>query len=82
MHGQMRCASSPSARWISDGAVPMTCHEVEYRMRRLLDEAASERLVAGRDGIRQHLGHALIALGRAIHGVQLEHVARPALRPG
>jgi hypothetical protein len=60
----------------------MACYEVEYRMRRLLDEAASERLAAGRDGIRQHLGHALIALGRAIHGVEAEHTARPALRTG
>ena len=38
--------------------------ENDYRIKRLLDDAASERLRGPRDGVRQRLGHALIALGR------------------
>jgi hypothetical protein len=54
-------------------------HEIDFRMRRLEAEAYRERLAIPRDGIRQHVGHALMALGRAIHGIETEHVSRPAL---
>lgn len=37
---------------------------------------------ASRDGVRQHLGHALMALGRAIHGIDAENAARSALDAG
>jgi hypothetical protein len=55
------------------------CAEIDYRINRLQAEAASERLAGPRDGLRQHLGHALMALGRAIHGIEAEHAVRPAL---
>jgi hypothetical protein len=54
-------------------------HEIDFRMRRLEAEASCERLAVRRDGIRQHVGHALMSLGRAIHGIETEHVSRPAL---
>lgn len=73
-------ASPPNAPWINEGALPMTCYEVQYRMQRLLDEAASEQLVAGRAGVRQHLGHALMTLGRAIHGVEPGQQSQSALQ--
>jgi len=57
-------------------------NEVDFRMQRLQAEADRERLAGKRDGIRQQVGHALIALGLAIHGVEAKHVARPALHLG
>jgi hypothetical protein len=54
-------------------------HEIDFRMRRLEAEAGRERLAIPRDGIRQHVGHALMALGRAIHGIETERVSRTAL---
>lgn len=54
-------------------------NEIEFRMRRLEGEAQRERLAPRRDGLRQHVGHALMALGRAIHGIEVEHAPRPAL---
>jgi hypothetical protein len=55
--------------------------EIAFRMRRLACEAHGERLAGSRDGLRHHVGHALIALGRAIHGIEPEHGARSAGRP-
>ena len=55
--------------------------EVDFRMRRLAGEAERERLTARRAGLRHHVGHAVIALGRAIHGIERERPARPALDP-
>jgi hypothetical protein len=55
------------------------CNEIDFRMRRLEDEAHRERLVGPRDGVRQHLGHALMALGRAIHGIEPESATQPEL---
>jgi hypothetical protein len=57
-------------------------HEIDFRMRRLEAEADRERLAGPREGLRQHLGHALMALGRAIHGIESEHARRPALDAG
>lgn len=53
-------------------------YEVDYRMRRLGDEARRERLAGPREGVRQHVGHALMALGRAVHGLEPERPARAA----
>ena len=66
-----------TTRW--HDAPPVTCAEIEYRIGRLLDEAADERLVGPRDGLRQHVGLALMALGRAIHGIEPEHGGRRVL---
>lgn len=52
---------------------------VDERAARLRADAAAERLAGPREGMRQHLGHALMALGRAIHGLEPEQPARPAL---
>ena len=57
-------------------------HEIDFRMRRLEAEAHRERLAGPRDGLRQHVGHALMALGRAIHGIESEQARRPALDAG
>ena len=57
-------------------------HEIDFRMRRLEAEAGRERLAVRRDGIRQHVGHALMALGRVIHGIESEPVSRRALDAG
>jgi hypothetical protein len=54
-------------------------HEIDFRMRRLGAEAERERMMVRRDGVRQHVGHALMALGRAIHGMEPERPSRPAL---
>jgi hypothetical protein len=54
-------------------------HEIDFRMRRLEAEARHERLASPRHGIRQHIGHAFMALGRSIHGIETEHASRPAL---
>jgi len=55
--------------------------EIEFRMHRLAGEARRERLAGPRDGLRQRLGHALMALGHAIHGLEPEQHGRPALGP-
>ena len=60
------------------GCSPVKYAEIEYRIKRLQDEAASERLAGPRDGLRQHLGHAFMAVGRAIHGIEPERATRPA----
>ncbi len=52
--------------------------EIEYRMRRLADEAGRERMTGPPEGLRQHVGHALMALGRAIHGLEPEQASRQA----
>ena len=59
-----------------------TSHEIDFRMRRLEAEAGRERLAVRRDGVRQHVGHALMALGRVIHGIESEPVSRRALDAG
>lgn len=72
-------AGTQHPRWVDEGAVQMTCYEVEYRMRRLLDEAACERLIAHRPGLREHLGRALIAIGRSISESEPAPRSRSAL---
>ena len=57
-------------------------HEIDFRLRRLEAEAGRERLAVRRHGVRQHVGHALMALGRVIHGIESEPVSRRALDAG
>ncbi len=73
-----RPGASRGARWTREGASPIMCYEVEYHMQRLLLEAENERLAGPREGLRQHVGHALMALGRAIHGLEPQRSGRPA----
>jgi hypothetical protein len=59
--------------------------EIEFRMRRLEAEADRERIGGRHEGIRwrrairEPLGHALMAVGRAIHGIEADHSSRPAV---
>lgn len=55
--------------------------EIELRMHRLAAEARRERLAGPRDGLRQRVGHALMALGHAIHGLEPEQHGQRALGP-
>ena len=52
---------------------------IDERIASLQAEAAAERLAGRREGLRQHVGHALMALGRMIHGLEPERPIRPAL---
>jgi hypothetical protein len=52
---------------------------VDDRIRHLRADACGERVAGAREGLRQHVGHALMTLGRAIHGLEPEQPARPAL---
>jgi hypothetical protein len=71
---------SPTRTVIFTGeSMNVTGHEIDFRMRRLQAEARRERLAVQRDGVRQHVGHALMAMGRAIHGIEPEQVSRPVL---
>jgi hypothetical protein len=80
MHLNDGLSSSPTRTAIFTGeGMNAMGHEIDFRMRRLAAEAGRERLAVRRDGVRQHVGHALMALGRAIHGIETEHVSRPAL---
>jgi len=80
MQTKDRLGALPIATTIFSGEGMTTMgHEIDFRMRRLAAEAARERLAGPRDGVRQHLGHALMALGHAIHGLELEQAGRPAM---
>jgi hypothetical protein len=80
MQTRDRIGASPTAATIFTGQGMTTMSsEITFRMRRLEAEAHSERLAGPRVGIRRHLGHALMALGRAIHGIEVERPARRAL---
>lgn len=54
--------------------------EIDFRMRRLAVEAERKHAVGPRHGLRARVGHALMAFGREIHGLETEPAARPALR--
>ncbi len=68
-----------TSRW--RGVGPTAGAEIDYRIERLRDEAEAERLAGPRDGVRQHVGHAVMEIGRAIHGIEVEHPVRPSLQP-
>ena len=57
-----------------------TGDEIDFRAGRLAAEAERERVGGPRHGLRARVGHALIAIGEAIHGIEPEPTARPALR--
>ncbi len=76
--GQLGVSPTATATWPGEGLTTMST-EIDFRMRRLEAEADRQRLAVRRDGIRQHVGHALMALGRAIHGMEPERTGRPAL---
>ena len=44
------------------GVPPTLAAEIEYRMRRLAEEASGRRRAVGHHAVRQHVGHVLIAL--------------------
>ena len=80
----MQTTSRPGiapARSIFTGEGSAISDEIDFRMRRRAGEAHTERLAGSREGPRQHVGHALMALGRAIHGIERERAGRPALDP-
>lgn len=65
---------------IFSGEASLMAQEVDFRIRGLTGESERERLAGPREGVRQHVGHALMALGRAIHGIEpAERAGRPAL---
>ena len=82
MQTKERLGASPTVATIRVEGMTTMSHEIDFRMRRLKAEADQERLAGPRDGFRQHLGHALMALGRAIHGIETEHARRPVLDAG
>ncbi len=73
--------TSTRALYVGDG-MRAAGVEAEFRAGRLLAEAARDHAVGRRPGLRHHVGHAIIALGRAIHGLEVETPARPALDAG
>lgn len=50
------------------GVPPTLTAEIEYRMGRLAGEAYGRPRAGGHHAARQHVGHVLITLGRAVHG--------------
>jgi hypothetical protein len=72
--------TSTMALYVGDG-MRATGAEADYHAGRLLAEAARDHAGEHRPGLRHHVGHAVIAIGRAIHGLDVEPPARPALDP-
>jgi hypothetical protein len=81
MRPTMKSGVTPAGS-IFTGEASALAGEIEFRMARLAYEAGRERRAAPREGLRQHIGHALMALGRVIHGLEPEQAGRPALRQG
>jgi hypothetical protein len=79
METMTRWGVVPAGSIFTGEGVSVMNDEVEFRMRRLAVEAHRERLAGPRDGLRQQIGHALVALGRAIHGIEPESTGRPVL---
>jgi hypothetical protein len=90
MRTRTTATCSPPVPILSGQVAGMTSSETDYRRGRLAVEAAQERLAeearhdgpaSPRDGLRQHIGHAVMALGHAIHGMEPEPGPRRSLRP-
>ncbi len=79
MQTKARTGGPPALTTIYLGEGTTMSSEIDFRMRRLEAEASAERLVGHRHGLRQAFGHAVMALGRAIHGIEPEPACRPAL---
>jgi hypothetical protein len=71
-------ATSTMPLYVGDG-MRATGAEADFRASRLLAEAARDHAVQHGPGLRHRVGHAIIAIGRAIHGLEVEAPARPAL---
>lgn len=83
MQTKDRLGLPPTAIAIFTGeGMTIMSDEIEFRMRRLAAEADHARLATQRDGVRQRLGHGLMALGRVVHGIEAEHATRRALDAG
>jgi hypothetical protein len=76
---QIRTTTSMFALYTGDG-FRATGAEAEFHAGRLLTEAARDHAGQPRAGLRHRVGHAIIALGRQIHGLEAETTARPVLR--
>lgn len=76
--GRLGASPTDATSFRGEGMNAMS-HEIEFRMRRLQGEAERERLAPRRDGLRHRLGHALMALGQTIHGIEAERPARQSL---
>jgi hypothetical protein len=63
--------TSTMAIYLGDG-MRTTGAEADFRAGRLLAEAARDHLGEQRPGLRHHIGHAIIAIGRLIHGLEPE----------
>lgn len=79
MRPTMRSGVTPAGS-IFTGEASAAAGEIQFRMARLAHETDRERLAAPREGLRQRIGHALMALGRSIHGLEPDQAGRPALR--
>ena len=78
---QTMSGTGPSpAGSIGGGEARTISQEIDFRMRRLAHEAERERLAGPREGLRAGLGHAIVALGLLVHGIETDQPARPALR--
>jgi hypothetical protein len=75
-----RTGLAPAGSIFTGEGMTTMSDEIDFRMRRLQAEAASERMAPPREGLRQHLGHALMELGRVIHGLEPDQPTKPALR--
>ena len=76
--GPHTMTTSTIALYAGDG-MRATGAEVDFHAGRLLAEAARGHAGERRPGLRRHVGHAIVAIGRAIHGLEVEPPARRAL---
>ena len=80
----MQTTTRPGARpaatilFTGNGSTTMGT-EIEFRMRRLEGEAERQRFAGRPEGLRQAIGHALMELGRAVHGLEPEPASSPAV---
>jgi hypothetical protein len=80
MHTTIGRSVVPSGGIFTGEGMTAVSDEIDYRMQQLMVEAEHERLAGPREGLRQHIGHALMAIGRTVHGPEVEAAARPALQ--
>lgn len=76
---QIRTTTTSTIALYTGDGLRATGAEADFHAGRLLAEAARDHAVERRPGLRHHVGHAIIAIGRAIHGLEVESPARPAL---
>lgn len=76
---QLRTTTTSTIALYAGDGMRATGAEADFRAQRLLAEAARDHAGERRPGLRHHVGHAIIAIGRAIHGLEVESPARPAL---